>query len=184
MKHLTPISKMLMVYIAIIGLLIMCNACSSSKKLDKAKQTMLANQDELARLCAKTFPAVERIVYKEGKIIRDTLIELQDLLIPVDCPASKKDTVIKWQVQFKDRIIKENKVDTVEKEIESGPVIAALKADVQDCKAENEELKSENETLKKYRNWFIYFVIGLIVGLAIWIYIKGPVSIINKILRK
>lgn len=181
---MSPKAKLFIAYILLLATVLFFSSCSQSKKLQNAKETMLANSPELAKLCAERFPAQETTIYLPGEVVRDTLYEFQELYIPVECPPSDKDTVINWKVRTIRETVKETKTDTVNKVTVDRAKEYALQSELDQLVKKNKELEARNDSLKKYRDWIWILIICLIIGGGLWFWFRGKTSVINSILKK
>lgn len=176
--------KLLLAYILLLAAMYFLSACSQSKKLQKAKETMLDNPAELAKLCSEQFPPKETTVYLPGEVVRDTMYEFQELYVPVECPPSDKDTIIQWKVKNIRETVTETKVDTINKVTVDKAREAYLESQIDQLTKEKKELQDKVGQLKKYRNWLIWLAIGVFLGLGIWFYFRIKSGAINSILNK
>lgn len=113
MFKLTDKRALFLAYLGLLAAILFLSSCSQSKKLQKAKETMLDNPSELAKICSERFPAKETTVYIPGETVVDTVFTFQEVMIPVECPPSDKDTIIQWKIRNVRETVKETKVDTV-----------------------------------------------------------------------
>lgn len=180
----SPKIKLLLAYILLLACMYFLSACSQSKKLQKAKATMLGNPAELAKLCSERFPAKETTVYIPGETVVDTVFTFQEVMIPVECPPSDKDTIIQWKIRNVRETVKERQVDTVIETKPDAPKEFYLQSQIDQLTKEKKELQAKVYQLKKYRNWLIWLAIGVFLGLGIWFYFRIKSGAINSILNK
>lgn len=160
------------------------SACSQSKKLQKAKETMLDNPSELAKICSERFPAKETAIYIPGETVIDTVFSFQEVMIPVECPPSDSGIVIQWKVKTVRETVTETKVDTVHKVTVDKAREFYLESRITELEQLNKKQGDKIEVLKKYRNWLIWLAIGIAIGLGIWFYFRVKSGAINSILNK
>lgn len=177
-------TKLFLAYIGLLAFILLFTSCSQSKKLQKAKETMLSNPAELAKICADRFPVKDTVIYKPGSVERDTLFEYQEIYIPVECPPSDKDTVIQWKVKREKEIVVEQYRDTSIIYRRDQAKEYSLHSEIDQLKKENSKLIAKVDTLKKYRDWMWILIIAVIIGGGLWFWFKGKTSVINSILKK
>lgn len=181
---MSPKTKLLIAYILLLATVLFFPSCSQSKKLQKAKETMLDNPSELAKICSERFPAKETTVYIPGETVVDTVFTFQEVMIPVECPPSDKDTIIQWKIRNVRETVKERQVDTVIETKPDAPKEFYLQSQIDQLTKEKKELQAKVDQLKKYRNWLIWLAIGVFLGLGIWFYFRIKAGAINSILNK
>ena len=179
-----PKTKLFIAYILLLAMVVFFSSCGPNKKLQKAKETMLSNPAELAKICAERFPAQETTVYIPGETVRDTLYEFQEVYIPVECPPSDSAVVIQWKVKTVRETVKESKTDTVNTVTVDKAKEFYLQSEIDNLLKKNKELEAKNDSLKKYRNWMWILIIAVIIGGGLWFWFKGKTSVINSVLRK
>lgn len=176
--------KLGLCFVGLILWMILVSSCSSARKLDKATQTMVNNPAELARLCSTIFPVRDSVIYVAGEPSRDTLYEYVDVLIPVECPPSMGDTLIMWKVKKERETVIEKRRDTVIVHKRDTAKETSLQADISELSAQKKRLEKEVSDLKKYRRWWIYFIIGLVIGGGFWFYFRGKTTVFKSLLNK
>lgn len=181
---MNPKTRLLLAYLMLLVAMYFLSACSQSKKIQKAKDTMLDNPAELAKICSERFPAKETTIYVPGETVVDTVFSFQEVMIPVECPPSDKDTIIQWKIKNVRETVKETKVDTVNRVTVDKAREFYLESQIDQLTKERKELLGKIDKLKRYRNWFIFLVIGIFIGLGIWFYFRIKAGAINSILNK
>lgn len=184
MFKLTDKKALFLAYLGLLAAILFLSSCSQSKKLQKAKETMLDNPSELAKICSERFPAKETTIYIPGETVVDTVFTFQEVMIPVECPPSDKDTIIQWKIRNVRETVKETKVDTVNRVTVDKAREFYLESQIDQLTKEKKELQAKVDQLKKYRNWLIWLAIGVFLGLGIWFYSRIKAGAINSILNK
>lgn len=177
-------TRLLLAYLMLLVAMYFLSACSQSKKLQKAKETMLDNPSELAKICSERFPAKETAIYIPGETVIDTVFSFQEVMIPVECPPSDSGIVIQWKVKTVRETVTETKVDTVHKVTVDKAREFYLESRITELEQLNKKQGDKIEVLKKYRNWLIWLAIGIAIGLGIWFYFRVKSGAINSILNK
>lgn len=184
MLKLNDKKALFLAYLLLIGAILFLSSCSQSKKVQKAKETLLSNPSELAKICAERFPAQETTVYIPGETITDTVYSFQEVMIPVECPPSDSGVVIQWKVKTVRETVTVNKTDTVNKVTVDKAKEISLLYEIDRLEAKNKELQAKVATLKKYRDWIWILIICLVIVGGLWFWFKGKTSVINSILNR
>lgn len=160
---------MRIITIVIIGL--MLASCSQSRKLAKARETFDENISEAARYCAAKFPVKETTIYIAGDTIRDTIIQPVTAEIPVICPPSPVDTVIRYRVTIGAPVVTKTIVDTLKITIRDSAQIRVLGDSLTVYKLtlskSLDKLQKAQEKAARQGKTLFWFWLALIVGLLI-----------------
>lgn len=158
--------------------------CSEQRKINKAKDVLSKNPVELARLCNDKFPIQEKVTYLPGRIVFDTLYLDNQIVDSVDCPPSDTTTRIEIRIKYKDRLIKESKVDTLVKEIPDlyKVMIESNRADsLQKIAAAQADTIYTQEGKLAKKNESIFWLVVLCLAMLAWISRKLWIPAIAKI---
>lgn len=177
-----PKNKLFIAFILLFTYILV--GCSQSKKLQRAKDTMLDNPAELAKICSERFPAKETTIYIPGETVIDTVFSFQEVMIPVECPPSDSGVLIQWKVKTVRETVKETKVDTVHKVTVDKAREFYLESRITELEQLSKKQGDKIEVLKKYRNWMWILIIIAVIGGGLWFWFRGKTSVINSIINK
>lgn len=152
--------------------------CSQSRRIAKAKQTLDNDFFSAAQYCGQKFPIRDTTMYLPGEVRFDTLYQLQDVYIPVDCPPSERDTIIKWNVKEKIRTITKNSVDTI-------VLVKENIARVAEAEKERDQAQQETtqryEAIAKQRKW-LWWLTLYAIGTTVFIFRKPIFSFFKTLI--